>query len=118
MPETEGTICKGTGLLVIEVVNSNPNGDPDKESDPRMRPDLRGEISPVSFKRKVRDLIDDKEGPVWKAVSQQFKKTLAQDEYAILESRGRVREQIRQEIKDDLFLKKYWDARVFGNTFL
>jgi CRISPR-associated protein Csd2 len=118
MPESEETIYKATGLLVIEVVNSNPNGDPDKESDPRMRPDLRGEISPVSFKRKVRDLIDDKEGPVWKAVAQQFSKPLAPEDFAILESRGRVREQIRQEIKDDLFLKKYWDARVFGNTFL
>jgi len=118
MPETEERICKATGLLVIEVLNSNPNGDPDKESDPRMRPDLRGEISPVSFKRKVRDLIDDKEGPVWKAVSLQFKNPLAPEEYAILESRGRVREQIRQEIKDNLFIQKYWDARVFGNTFL
>ena len=48
-----------TGLLVIEVVNSNPNGDPDRESDPRQRPNGRGEISPVSFKRKLRDLIDD-----------------------------------------------------------
>ena len=37
-----------TGLLIIEVINSNPNGDPDRESDPRQRPDGRGEISPVS----------------------------------------------------------------------
>ena len=27
-------IVRATGLLVIEVVNSNPNGDPDRESDP------------------------------------------------------------------------------------
>jgi len=44
---------RATGLLVIEVINSNPNGDPDKESDPRQRNDQRGEISPVSFKRKL-----------------------------------------------------------------
>ena len=25
---------RATGLLVIEVVNSNPNGDPDREADP------------------------------------------------------------------------------------
>ncbi len=30
-------IKRATGLLVIEVVNSNPNGDPDRESDPRQR---------------------------------------------------------------------------------
>ena len=41
-------IKRATGLLVIEVVNSNPNGDPDRESDPRQRPNGCGEISPVS----------------------------------------------------------------------
>ena len=40
---------RATGLLVIEVVNSNPNGDPDRESDPRQRPNGLGEISPVSL---------------------------------------------------------------------
>ena len=52
-------IKRATGLLVIEVVNSNPNGDPDRESDPRQRSNGCGEISPVSFKRKLRDLLDD-----------------------------------------------------------
>ena len=33
---------RATGLLLIEVVNSNPNGNPDQESDPRLRPDERG----------------------------------------------------------------------------
>ena len=36
-------IKRATGLLVIEVVNSNPNGDPDRESDPRQRPNGCGE---------------------------------------------------------------------------
>ena len=46
-----------TGLLVIEVRNSNPNGDPDRESDPRTRAhDGKGIISDVSFKRKLREL--------------------------------------------------------------
>jgi len=40
-------INRGTGLLIIEVINSNANGDPDRESDPRQRHDGRGEISPV-----------------------------------------------------------------------
>ena len=31
-------IKRATGLLILEVVNSNPNGDPDRESDPRQRP--------------------------------------------------------------------------------
>lgn len=107
---------RGTGLLIIEVINSNPNGDPDRESDPRQRPDGRGEISPVSFKRKLRDLVEDKDGPVWKAVSEAQK--LKSDEYAILESRGRDRSQIKKELGEKTFVRKYWDGRVFGNTFL
>ena len=57
-------IKRATGLLVIEVVNSNPNGDPDRENDPRQRANGRGEISPVSFKRKLRDLLDNQESPL------------------------------------------------------
>lgn len=109
-------IKRGTGLLVIEVINSNPNGDPDRESDPRQRPDGRGEISPVSFKRKLRDLVEDKDGPVWKAIAQRI--GISPEEYAILESRGRDRGQITQELKGGSFTRKYWDGRVFGNTFL
>ena len=65
-------IRRATGLLVIEVINSNPNGDPDRESDPRQRPDGRGEISPVSFKRKLRDLVEDKDGQVWQTLNKEL----------------------------------------------
>lgn len=112
----ERQIARATGLLVIEVINSNPNGDPDRESDPRQRPDGRGEISPVSFKRKLRDLVDNKEGPVWAHLCQRL--ALVEDEFRILESRGRVRKEIEKELADGTFIRKYWDGRVFGNTFL
>jgi CRISPR-associated protein Csd2 len=59
-------VPRATGLLVIEVRNSNPNGDPDRESDPRTRAhDGKGIISDVSFKRKLRELVLNKKGPVW-----------------------------------------------------
>ena len=89
-------IVRATGLLVIEVINSNPNGDPDRESDPRQRPDGKGEISPVSFKRKVRDLIENKDGDVWTSMASQL--SLNVDQFAILESRGRVRKDIENEL--------------------
>ena len=47
---------RATGLLILEVVNSNPNGDPDRENDPRQRPNGLGEISPVSVNRKLSSL--------------------------------------------------------------
>ena len=64
-------INRGTGLLLIDVTNSNPNGDPDRESDPRIRQDGCGEISPVSFKRKLRDLVEAKDSPLWDVYKRQ-----------------------------------------------
>lgn len=116
------TIKRATGLLVIEVVNSNPNGDPDHESDPRQRPDGRGEISPVSFKRKLRDLLDDHDAPFFQALPEKFR--THPERYFILEHRGRDRNEIKKEMgevdhfMESEFVRKYWDARVFGNTFL
>ena len=37
---------RATGLLILEVVNSNPNGDPDRENDPRQRPNGRVRFRP------------------------------------------------------------------------
>ena len=116
-------IKRATGLLVIEVVSSNPNGDPDRESDPRQRPNGCGEISPVSFKRKLRDLVEDHDAPFFRALPDPF--SSYPESYQILEHRGRDRKSITAEMGDDpdrfmesAFVRKYWDARVFGNTFL
>jgi Cas7 group CRISPR-associated protein Csh2 len=118
MTHSNEKMVRATGLLVIEAINSNPNGDPDRESDPRQRPDGRGEISPVSFKRKIRDLVEDKEGPVWNAVKDMFQPPLSPEKHYILESRGRDRKQVEEDMKNKSFVSKYWDARLFGNTFL
>ena len=121
-------IKRATGLLIIEAVNSNPNGDPDRESDPRTRPNGLGEISPVSFKRKLRDLIGEHDAPFFQNLPLQYRSD--PDHYLILESRGRDRKTIKDEMSKNIqtfdqeeflaspFVKKYWDARVFGNTFL
>ncbi|MDR1922605.1 MAG: type I CRISPR-associated protein Cas7 [Candidatus Adiutrix sp.] len=121
-------IKRATGLLVIEVVNSNPNGDPDRESDPRQRPNGLGEISPVSFKRKLRDLLEDADSPFFKSLPPAYSENPGN--YRILESRGRDKPAITKEMSGEgkkfnqtdflnsLFVKKYWDARIFGNTFL
>lgn len=112
-------IKRATGLLIIEVINSNPNGNPDLDNDPRQRPDNLGEISPVSFKRKLRDLVEWK-GEVWEAVSNSFNPPLDASRFGILESRGRDRITIARQLTGDgqQFKDAYWDGRVFGNTFL
>ncbi len=111
-----------TGLLILEVRKSNPNGDPERESSPRQRPDGKGEISPVSVKRKLRDLVLEKEGVVWSEVKAAL--DLDDDHFQILESRGRNRDEIKKQMepKDGKigqgFIDAYWDGRLFGNTFL
>lgn len=123
-------IKRATGLLIIEAVNSSANGDPDRESEPRQRPNGLGEISPVSFKRKLRDLLDDHDQPFFKALPEKY--SGRPESYCILEHRGRDRKSITEEMNpfgsiksfnqnsfmNSPFVKKYWDARVFGNTFL
>ena len=123
-------IKRATGLLVLEAVNSNPNGDPDRDGEPRQRDNGRGEISPVSFKRKLRDLIeqndkDEHDTPFFKALPEKFSGKEHEKQYLILEHRGRNRSQIKEEMRENSlqsgrrkFVERYWDARVFGNTFL
>lgn len=113
-----GPFNRGTGLLVIEVRHSNPNGDPDQESEPRtIHVDGRGLISPVSFKRKLRDLVADKEGPVWQEAERLLGVGDDDRDYGILETRGRDRDAI-SKMDEAEFNHAFWDARLFGNTFL
>src|SRR5664280_2081650 len=107
MSEAQDTIRRATGLLVIEVINSNPNGDPDRESDPRQRNDQRGEISPVSFKRKVRDLVENKNGPVWSAISKDL--NLDPKTFMISESRETELKDIRT-LDEKQFTERFWDG--------
>jgi len=109
-----------TGLLILEVRKSNPNGDPERESSPRQRPDGKGEISPVSVKRKLRDLVTEKEGVVWTTVKSDLK-IESDDRFRILETRHRDRTSIQAMLKEpnaQPFKDAFWDGRLFGNTFL
>ncbi len=135
MSKSNNSLSRITGLLVLEVRNSNPNGDPERESSPRQRPDQKGEISPVSVKRKLRDLIERKNPQVWEAVTKDL--SLPEGfEYEIMESRERGWKDLKESNEDKRikeawektsallgdpaagFKAKYWDARLFGNTFL
>lgn len=117
-------IPRATGLIIVEVRNSNPNGDPERDGAPRRRRGDIGEISPVSVKRKMRDLVGNKNGPIWLYLKGKF--NLDETRFDILEERDRDRQTIKKMIIDDKdkpvenkkFVELYWDGRVFGNTFL
>jgi Cas7 group CRISPR-associated protein Csh2 len=97
---------------------SNPNGDPDQDSEPRTRElDGLGMITPVSLKRKFRDLVCE-DSEVFAAAKEQFKLGMETDnQFNILEERGRNRDDIKAMDASE-FKRHFWDARLFGNTFL
>ena len=46
-------------VLIFDVTNGNPNGDPDSGNMPRMDPETgHGLVSDVSLKRKIRNYVD------------------------------------------------------------
>ena len=118
------SILRATGLIIIEVRNSNPNGDPERDGAPRKRRGDIGEISPVSVKRKMRDLVENKTGPIWLYLQDKFK--LDEACFQVLEDRDKHEKPLKQMIIEDRhkpieekrFVKMFWDGRVFGNTFL
>lgn len=112
------------GLVILDVTMSNPNGDPDMESEPRTRErDGLGMISPVSFKRKFRDLVckepeESEASEVFLAAKEKLKLGESTgNQFDILEKRGRDRDVIKGMNKEK-FVQSFWDARLFGNTFL
>ncbi len=119
MQNTETPFNRCIGLVVLEVTMSNPNGDPDMESDPRtIDASGRGLITPVSFKRKFRDLVEDDTSLVFQSAKKQLDLgSVPERQYKILESRGRDRKEILK-MDEKVFRNTYWDGRLFGNTFL
>ena len=117
----QNDVKKVTGVMILEAVMSNPNGDPDNEGAPRVLSDGRGHIHNVSIHRKERDIVDDKEGEIWK----ELKKSLSIDNdenFSVFEQRGvddnKAVKLLNEEDGAQKFCQKYWDIRVFGSTFL
>jgi len=54
-----GLTCRYDFVLLFDVVNGNPNGDPDAGNQPRMDPETgHGLVTDVSLKRKIRNYVE------------------------------------------------------------
>src|SRR5262245_9107473 len=109
-------------LLLFEVTNGNPNGDPDAGNMPRLDPNTnRGIVSDVCLKRKVRNYVE------------QFTPTRNGSGYGILIRQGTVIETqqkeaikaAKEEHKDkdqqakaakDWVCREFYDVRTFGGV--
>jgi CRISPR/Cas system type I-B associated protein Csh2 (Cas7 group RAMP superfamily) len=68
------------------------------------------------YKQLQPALVDNKDGEVWKQLADDRKA----EEHDILEARRHRRTDIVSLLNNHFeeFKKRFWDARVFGNTFL
>jgi CRISPR-associated protein Csd2 len=113
-------------LLLFEVTNGNPNGDPDAGNLPRLDPNTnRGIISDVCLKRKVRNMVE---------LFPPKRQSDAANGYNILIKQGAVIERAQQEAikaaKDEgsiigsshaeraknWLCREFYDVRTFGGV--
>ena len=114
--------------LIFEVVNGNPNGDPDAGNLPRLDPETnRGLVTDVSLKRKIRNYVDlahhgqdgfhiyVEEGAILNDKHRQAYRALRPDD-------AKVDKDAKLNPKDDAEAKKltafmcgnFFDVRTFG----
>jgi len=105
-------------VILFDVTNGNPNGDPDAGNMPRMDPETNlGMVTDVAIKRKVRDFVSMSQGNV------DGKRIFIQSEVALntLIEQGRVKSGVpKSNSKKDAdaaraqMCKDYYDVRMFG----
>ncbi len=103
---------------VDECVNSNPNGNPARQGEPRIDTRGYGLISAVSRRKKARLIMEDKNSLIWVKLQEMF----AIDPEQFLIARSDKQDQKKLATLSakfpEEFLKRYWDIRVFGTTML
>ena len=103
-------------VILFDVQDGNPNGDPDAGNQPRMDPEtMQGIVTDVSLKRKVRDYVDVAGG------DESRHKIYVQRETYLTETRGRVFEERRGENEaptpqqaQPWLCEQFYDVRMFG----
>ena len=119
---------RSIGMIIIEAIGSNPNGNPDEDNMPRTLADGHGLISPVCEKHHIREQLEDHNSVTW----EYYKNMLDLDEesFSIWESQLKgydsesakeAKVHWRKLIKDkgaNALLERFWDMRVFGTTML
>jgi CRISPR-associated protein Csd2 len=103
-------------VLLFDVVDGNPNGDPDAGNLPRVDPEtMQGLVTDVAIKRKVRDYVDLARG------SEQRYKIYVQHEAYLTDTRNRVfgtraPGQKTVSVNDGRawMCEEFFDVRMFG----
>lgn len=115
-------------LILFEVTNGNPNGDPDAGNQPRVdAASGRGLISDVCLKRKVRNYVDlfppSANGKGFSILIKQGNILNRKQEEAEIKTKDQVKEKEKAKVKDehgrlikDWLCDQYFDIRTFGQV--
>ena len=104
-------------VLLFDVTDGNPNGDPDAGNLPRVDPEtMQGLVTDVCIKRKVRDWVD-----ALKGTDRRYKIFVEHRGY-LVDHKKRAYEAVGAKKGDDhkadeaqeWMCKNYYDVRVFG----
>lgn len=109
-------------VLLFDVTDGNPNGDPDAGNLPRVDPEtMQGLVTDVCLKRKVRDWVDATRGNEarWKIYVQnkgEALNTLHQRAYQALDMISTGSKQKREDMLKarDWMCANFYDVRMFG----
>src|SRR2546423_1261709 len=108
-------------VLLFDVTDGNPNGDPDAGNLPRVDPEtMQGLVTDVAIKRKVRDWVD-----VARGAQERFKIYVESGEalitkhkraYAALNLTSSGTKQAREDVSKarDWKCQNFYDIRMFG----
>lgn len=108
-------------MYFVECLNGNPNGDPDMGNSPRIDPqDMRGLISDVAVKRRIRNYITIEKGNAfsYSIIVQQstnINRFIAQ---ANEECGSTAKDKTKEKVKAarDWACKNFYDVRTFGGV--
>lgn len=114
-------------VLIFDVTNGNPNGDPDAGNQPRLDPETgHGLVSDVSLKRKIRNYVElAHEGKAGHHIYVQEGAILNEKHrqaYIAIRAEDKARKDAKLNPKDDAELKllrdwmcaNFYDVRTFG----
>src|SRR5262245_9568753 len=109
-------------LMLFEVVNGNPNGDPDAGNMPRLDPNTnRGIVSDVCLKRKVRNYVGEfaptRNGNGYNILIRQGAIIETEQKRGIESAKEQYKEKDKQaEATMRWLCREFYDVRTFGGV--
>ena len=99
-------------VLLFDVADGNPNGDPDAGNLPRLDPEtMQGLVTDVAIKRKVRDFVDLAKGDGRFKIYVQHGQFLGDRRKRVFDERGK---DAKPDVAQGWMCAEFYDVRMFG----